>query len=100
MAEFRHTDSGLVVPVEPPPKPQRQYGLMELQDKEAREKAQTILSELAQVMDLIHGTSGFTGILVDAGDVPAARRQAYGAIHHHLGELLLGDDNPGWEEQT
>ena len=99
MNEYRCTDSGLVVPVEPPPKPQRQYGLMELQDKEAREKAQVILSELAQVMDLIHGTGGFART-PDTNNVPAARRQAYGAIHHHLGELLLGDDNPDWEEQT
>ena len=83
----------------PPPKPKRRYGLMELQDEDAREKAAVLLGELARVMDLIHGTSGCAGLL-DSGGVDRARRQAYGAIHHHLGDLLLGDDNPGWEEYT
>lgn len=97
MSGFRQTDSGLVVPVAPPPR--RQYGLMELQDEESREMCKTILHELSQVMGLIHGTGGCAGIR-GLDDVPAARRQAYGAIHRHLGKLLLGDDNQGWEEYT
>ena len=96
MTEFCETDSGLVVPFVPP---KRQYSLLELQDEESREKAKTILHELSQVMDLIHGTGGTAGIL-DPNDVPATRRQAYAAIHRHLGDVLLGDDNPGWEEYT
>jgi len=76
----------------PPPKPNRRYGVMELQDEESREKAAAILADLARVMDLIQGTSGLRG-LPDLGDTGTARRQAYGAIHHHLGKLLLGGDN-------
>jgi hypothetical protein len=94
MTEYRDTESGVVVRVDPPPK--RRYGLMELQDEEERRACEEALRKLAIVMKLSRGP------VRRLGEEPAdaMQRQAYGAIHRHLGELLLGDDYPGWEEWT
>ena len=81
-------DSGLIVPeqpVEPPARPQRVYGPLEIQDAEKRRVAHTALVFLWEAMEL------------EKGDHLGGSRARYAAhlqTWKYMGEMLLGEDCP------
>ena len=94
--EMTSRPSGLVVPKpppKPPPPPPRQFGPMEIQDPEAREKAKKALSDLWDAMGLRDG-----GGLVFPLD--RHRRDVNYGLYYFVGEALLGDECPEGESLT
>ncbi len=97
--KLHRTESGLIVPAEkpqPPKRPHRQYGLLEIQDEKNRAVANGALLLLWDAMELSRG--GF-GINLP-GDTASQARAVHDLAYHALGEMLLGDDCPEKEVNT
>ena len=92
MNDWQQSASGLVVPKEPPPKPTRHYGPLEIQDADNRELAKQGLSLLVKALELHKGRGG----IQLPGDNLACHRAAW----DYLAEMLLGEDMPTFEEWT
>lgn len=99
--DFEKDESGILVPkTKPVPKfpysrPERQYGLLEIQDEDHRKLAADGLSKLWDAMELSH----WSGIRLPGQPDPKIRA-AHDDMYQYVGRLLLGDDCPQKEIQT
>ena len=91
---YEKRESGLVVPVTPPPSPPpaRYCGPLELQDPDKRTAAAKALNDLWDAMEL----SAKCGL----GDGAAERHEAHWGGWRYLGEMVLGEDCPDREVLT
>lgn len=85
--KYEQKASGLVVPVQPPSKPPRQFGAVEFMGESDRAKAHKALQSLSYLTD-------YSAIKIDEPRKAAHRKLIWG-----LAELLLGDD-VCFEERT
>ena len=93
MTDFTKRDSGLVVPVDKPDKPARQYGALEIRDEAQRTKAKEAMAILWRAMDLHQQGSQ----IKLPNDLCLADRER---LWRYLGQTLLGDECPECEVWT
>lgn len=86
MMQFEERNSGLVLPVQPPEKPSREYGLLEIQHGEHRRQAGEALQLLVNVTRAGNVVIGYKSVI-----------EMQRTLVVELGKKLLGDDWSYWE---
>ena len=93
MTEFIERPDGIVVPRPPPEPPGREYGSMEIRDESERKKAREALRILWHAMGLYN-----PGPIVLPPYMPKYE-DSY-RLYRYLGESILGDECPDFEQLT